>query len=78
MEAAGQRSLAAAAPQEMFDPYAVLGVSRDASKEDIRAAYREARLRYHPDQVSHLSPEVQEHFKARAEAVDRAHQKLTE
>jgi len=35
-------------------------------------------LKYDPDQVTHLSAEVQEHFKAKAQEVDRAHQKLSE
>jgi hypothetical protein len=64
--------------QEVFDPYAVLGVPQDASKEDIGAAYQQARLKYDPDHVEHLSPEVQEHYRTKAEEVERAHQKLTE
>ena len=77
-KAASQPSLGAMAPQEMFDPYAVLGVPRDASKEDILAAYQMARLKYDPDQVIHLSEEVQAHFRAKAQEVERAHQKLGE
>jgi len=76
--AASQPSPGATTSQEGFDPYAVLGVPPDASKEDILAAYQKARLKYDPDQVTHLSEEVQEHFKAKAQEVDRAHQKLSE
>ncbi len=40
--------------------YDVLGVARTASPEEIRAAYREAVRRWHPD--INPSPEAREHF----------------
>jgi hypothetical protein len=39
-------------PATAFDPYAVLGVGRNATPAEIRAAYRELVARYHPDKHS--------------------------
>ena len=46
-----------------------------------RTAYEQARSKYAADQVAHLGVDIQEHFKAKAEAVElayqQAYQKLT-
>ena len=55
-----------------FDYYALLGVSRNASEEDIRRAYREAALRLHPDK--NAGPEETELFLQ----VNRAYEVLSD
>ena len=75
-EEAQERSRFGAAG-EAFDPHAVLGLPADASAETIRAAYEKAKSKYDADHVAHLSAEVQAHFRAKAEAVERAYLLLT-
>jgi len=52
-----------------FDPYDALGVSKDASKDDIRKAYRQLARKYHPD-VNPGDKEAEEKFKQISEAYD--------
>ncbi len=52
----------------MNDYYADLGVSRDASSEDIKRAYRRAARRLHPD--VNPGPEAEEQFKKVSQAYD--------
>jgi molecular chaperone DnaJ len=51
---------------EKPDYYEVLGVSRDAAKDQIKDAYRKLALQYHPDR--NKSPEAEEKFKEISEA----------
>lgn len=44
------------------DPYATLGVGRDATADEIKTAYRRLARRYHPD-VNPDNPEAEEKFK---------------
>jgi len=51
------------------DYYTILGVSRDASLEDIRRAYRQMALKYHPDR-SPGDSQAEQRFKEAAEAYE--------
>ena len=50
------------------DYYRTLGVSRDASTEDIRRAFRRLAFRYHPDYNPDNSKETEGKFKEINEA----------
>jgi molecular chaperone DnaJ len=56
----------------MRDPYEVLGVSRNASEDEIKKAYRELARKYHPDNYKDnpLSDLAQEKMKEINEAYD--------
>ena len=49
------------------DYYEILGVSRNASAEEIKASYRKLAVKYHPDRNPDL-PEAEEMFKEASEA----------
>lgn len=40
----------------MRDPYSILGISKDASDEEVKAAYRELARKYHPDNYGDDNP----------------------
>ncbi|MDD2419975.1 MAG: DnaJ domain-containing protein [Bacteroidales bacterium] len=63
----------------MFDngldaAYKVLEITREATDDQVKKAYRKLAVKHHPDKVSHLGPDVQkaaeERFKKLSEAYD--------
>jgi DnaJ like chaperone protein len=60
--------------QDTESAYQVLGVSRNASNEEVKRAYREMAIKNHPDKVSHLGNDIkkaaEEKFKKVNEAYD--------
>lgn len=60
--------------KKLYDPYKILEISREAKNEEIKKAYRQAAMKYHPDRVAHLGEsvkkEAEEKFKKIVEAYD--------
>lgn len=60
----------------MKDPYTVLGVSRDATEEQIKAAYRTLARRYHPDRYAN-DPEGARVAEEKMKEINEAYDDLT-
>ena len=58
------------------DPYDVLQISRAASQEEIKTAYKELAGKYHPDKVLHLGEEFQSLAEERFKDIQEAYQKI--
>ena len=41
------------------NPYEILGINKNATKDEIQKAYKDKAKQYHPDKVSHLGEELQ-------------------
>jgi preprotein translocase subunit Sec63 len=59
------------------DPWAVLGVPRGASREEITRAYRERLKEYHPDRVAQLGTELRDLAHRKTVEIRRAYETLT-
>ena len=57
-------------------PYRVLEISRSASDNEVKRAFRKMANKYHPDKVSHLGKEMQSSAEEKFKAVNNAYQQL--
>jgi hypothetical protein len=75
-EARRQRQTDASASADEFDPHAVLGLPRDAGLAAIETAYQEARAKYDLELVADLGVELQDHYRRKGQAAQRAYEML--
>lgn len=62
--------------RDNFNPYSVLGISKSATKLEIRTKYREQMMLYHPDKVAHLGDELKEFALRKAQDLQKAYEML--
>ncbi|HDL89501.1 MAG TPA: DUF1232 domain-containing protein [Thermodesulforhabdus norvegica] len=65
-----------AGSNKLRDPYDVLQIPREASQEEIKAAYKHLAGKYHPDKVLHLGEEFQSLAEERFKEIQEAYQEL--
>ena len=67
-----------AAGWDADDYYAVLGLPHDATRDEIRSAFRRLAMRWHPDHFVATAEDEHEHASQRMRALLRAHQVLSD
>lgn len=58
------------------DPYIILNVSRHATKDEIKRAYKELIKKYHPDKVAYLGEEFQKIAHKKMVDIQKAYEML--
>jgi uncharacterized membrane protein YkvA (DUF1232 family) len=62
---------------EAWDPYAVLGIERGASRDQVAQAYREQMKLYHPDRVAELGEDLRRVAHQKSIEIQRAYKELS-
>lgn len=58
------------------DPYRVLGITRSATNDEVRKAYRLMAMKYHPDKVTNLGEEVRKNAENQMRKINEAYERI--
>lgn len=59
-----------------IDYYAVLGLTKNATNDEVKKAFREAALKYHPDRYASQSPEMQKRATEKFKEINQAYEEI--
>lgn len=62
--------------QSLDDAYAALGITKDATDEEVRKAYRKMAMQYHPDRVATLGDDVKEAATKKFQEINEAKERI--
>ncbi len=58
------------------DPYKVLGITSDATDDEVKRAYRRMAMKYHPDRVAGMSEELQRNAAEQMKEINSAYEAI--
>ena len=61
---------------KQYDPYAVLGLSADASEAEIDRAYRRLITQYHPDRLNGAAEDLRRQAEQKAGEINAAYDRI--
>jgi DnaJ like chaperone protein len=56
--------------------YRIMEITPDSSDEEVKKAYRRMAVKYHPDKVAHLGPEIQKSAKEKFQQLNQAYEEI--
>lgn len=58
------------------DPYKVLGITHDATDDEVKKAYRKMAMKYHPDRVAGMGEEMQRNAAEQMKEINEAYETI--
>ena len=58
------------------DPYKVLGITKEATDDEVKKAYRKMAMKYHPDRVAGMSEEMQRNAAEQMKEINEAYDQI--
>jgi DnaJ like chaperone protein len=62
--------------KDELSAYKILEISKDATDEEVKKAYKKMAVKYHPDKVSHLGEDVQKAANEKFKEVNQAYESI--
>ncbi|HNQ83471.1 MAG TPA: TerB family tellurite resistance protein [Bacteroidales bacterium] len=62
--------------KDIDSAYKILEVNPDATDEEVKAAYRKMAVKYHPDKVEHLGPEIRKSAEEKFQQLQAAYDEI--